>query len=439
MSQDFAATLPDADRKKYRRYALFSCLGGCVAEVVVDTNVLIILYQKYLGAENSKSMFSTAMSGLASVLLLIPFAGITDKIGLKKAAWHSCIWAFAAFMLMGCAPWVFSNEIASTLVLAGLFMYGLTRPLYAAAWFPYMDNFLMPKERAGFFSGMRFFYTLQNAALILFLGQVLVRFEAPVWLLQLTLLLAGALQLIRYYYMAKLPVNPEESKGKEKYNVLRALGISIKNSPLVGFSLYRCMLGFAMASVMPLTYIYMKTSLHLPDSRIVYVTVAGMFGAVLGYSFAGKFIRKYGSRCTILVSHFTYIFAPLILLSSIFFDDVNVILALFVLSDFILGIISAIWGVQSSAEMLALARPGNKVMAMAFCGTITAIGGAVSRIFTAIALGAGFFAATWQWGEVYGTWYHGLILVFSILNFLFLIMLLIVPAVVPEHEDYYNP
>ena len=439
MGQDFAATLCDADRKKYRRYALFSCLGGCVAEVVVDTNVLIILYQKYLGAENSKSMFATAMSGLASVLLLIPFAGITDKIGLKKAAWQSCIWAFAAFAIMGCAPWIFSNSIASSIVLVGLFMYGLTRPLYAAAWFPYMDNFLLPKERAGFFSGMRFFYTLQNAALILFLGQVLVRFEAPVWLLQLTLLLAGALQLVRYYFMAQLPVNPDENKGREKYNVLKALNISIKNSPLVGFSIYRSMLGFAMASVMPLTYIYMKTTLKLPDSLIVYVTVAGMFGSVLGYSLAGWFIRRFGSKCTILVSHLTYVLAPFILLSSIFFSNIYVMLGLFIAGDFVLGIISAIWGVQSSAEMLALARPGNKVMAMAFCGTVPAIGGAVSRIFTSIALGAGFFAATWQWGEVYGTWYHGLIIVFSLLNMLFTILLLVVPAVVPEHEDYYNP
>ena len=373
------------------------------------------------------------------MLLLIPFAGITDKIGLKKAAWQSCIWAFIAFLVMGGAPWLFCNSIASTLVLIGLFMYGLTRPLYAAAWFPYMDNFLLPKERAGFFSGMRFFYTLQNAALILFLGQVLVRFEAPVWLLQLTLLLAGGLQLVRYYFMSKLPVNPEESKGKEKYNVLKALNISIKNSPLVGFSIYRSMLGFAMASVMPLTYIYMKTTLKLPDSLIVYVTVAGMFGSVLGYSFAGWFIRRFGSRCTILVAHLTYIVAPFILLSSIFFSNIYIMLGLFVLGDFILGIISAIWGVQSSAEMLALARPGNKVMAMAFCGTITAIGGAVSRIFTSIALAAGFFAASWQWGEVYGTWYHGLIIVFTLLNILFTILLLVVPAVVPEHEDYYNP
>lgn len=439
MSHLFATSLTIAERKKYKRYALFSCLGGCVAEVVVDTNVLIILYQKYLGAENSKSMFATAMSMLASALLLIPFAGITDKIGLKKAAWLSCVWAFAAFVLMGCAPWVFNDSIASSVVLVGLFLYGLTRPLYAAAWFPYMDNFLLPKARAGFFSGMRFFYTVQNAAIFLFLGQVLARYEAPVWLLQVTLLLAGVLQLVRYYFMSLLPINPEEEKEKEKYNVLKALSVSIKNSPLVGFSIYRSMLGFAMASVMPLTYIYMKTTLYFPDSSIFYATVAGMLGAVCGYAFAGRFIHRFGSKCTILTAHIIYLFAPLILFSSIFFENGNVILGLFIATDFILGIITAIWGVQSSAEMLALARPGNKVMAMAFCGTVTAVGGAVSRIFTAIALGAGLFAANWQWGEVYGTWYHGLIIVFSLLNLLFMILLLIVPAVVPEHEDYYHP
>ena len=52
MGQDFAATLCDADRKKYRRYALFSCLGGCVAEVVVDTNVNNAELESVLAAEH---------------------------------------------------------------------------------------------------------------------------------------------------------------------------------------------------------------------------------------------------------------------------------------------------------------------------------------------------------------------------------------------------
>ena len=81
----YADTLSDGQRRKYRWKAIMSAWFGCVSEQLLDSNSLIIIYLITLGGNESFSMFSTALSTICGMCLLIPCAGLASKIGVRPS------------------------------------------------------------------------------------------------------------------------------------------------------------------------------------------------------------------------------------------------------------------------------------------------------------------------------------------------------------------
>ena len=94
---------------------------------------------------------------------------------------------------------------------------------------------------------------------------------------------------------------------------------------------------------------------------------------------------------------------------------------------------------NNSSEILALARPGNKPMASAFVQTYQNIGGGFARGCNALVLGSGLLADSWQLGGRTITNYQTMFLVSGVVAVLILILIPTLPAVVPHHQDYYEP
>ena len=99
----FADTLSDKQRRKYRWTAITSALFGCVSEQLLDSNSLIIIYLIALGGNESFSMFSTALSTICGMCLIIPCAGLASKIGLRASYGMSSIVSMLAFLTMAAA------------------------------------------------------------------------------------------------------------------------------------------------------------------------------------------------------------------------------------------------------------------------------------------------------------------------------------------------
>ena len=89
-------------------------------------------------------------------------------------------------------------------------------------------------------------------------------------------------------------------------------------------------------------------------------------------------------------------------------------------------------------EYLALARPGNKTMAMAYCQTYLYLGSTIGRVGTSLLLGVGILAPAWKIGEQSFTLYHTLFLFSTILGTICLVLIPILPSFIPRHNDYYN-
>ena len=106
----FADTLSDGQRKHYRRVAVISAICGGFSTQIIENNAPVVLYLAMLGANDSLSMFSTSLSGLATLLLLIPSASFCAWLGLRKTYTLSSALGFLSFMLITFAP--FFGKIA---------------------------------------------------------------------------------------------------------------------------------------------------------------------------------------------------------------------------------------------------------------------------------------------------------------------------------------
>ena len=161
---NFAETLSAETRRKARIDAILSTIFGTISEQAIDTNTLLILYLMLLGGGDSFSMLSTAIVGLCGVFLSIPSAGIVNKLGLRLS--YSTAIYLQVTMLACIAGAPFFGSMAPGVVMSAFAVYCILRSLYAATWFPLLDNFLLAEERGRFFGNMRFIYMIFNMLLI---------------------------------------------------------------------------------------------------------------------------------------------------------------------------------------------------------------------------------------------------------------------------------
>lgn len=429
----FAERFSDNERRKFRRFAVGSALTGCISEWVLDSNTVIILYLVMLGGSESFSMFSSAVSGIVFLLLTIPFAGVANKIGLRVSYSTAVYLGMAAYFLMAAAPF-FGMGAAKYVVIAGCFLFAFSRPLYSVAWYPICDAFLLKSERGSFFGNMRFTYMTLNALLIFGAGK-LMGAHPPVWIMQLVIAFPGVMLLGRKICMDRLPVNP--SSEKTAYDMKKAIAISVRNSPLMGFAFYICMINMAIASAIPLAVLYMKTILNFNAFQIMTITSIGLAGYIAGYACVGRFMRNFGTRRFQLLTHGIFV----VFLALLFFirPQMNYLFARFAVLFFLNGIGASFLMCLTSTEMLALARPANKLMASAIVSTFQNIGTTIGRTGSSIILGLFILSDLWSlWGGEF-TKYNSFFALNLCIIIFSLLFLLLSPSVVPRHKDYYEP
>ncbi|NMA42436.1 MAG: MFS transporter [Oligosphaeraceae bacterium] len=432
MSPAASKLTPDR-RRQARRDATYSALFGTIPTLLLDNSAVIITYIALLGGGNMFSMLSSSLISIASTLLLLPMVGFTEKLGLKASVRVAGYLGCATYMLMAAAP--FFGSFASPLVIIAAFAFCLTNPLYVNAWYPLLDGFLLPQERSHFFGQMRFLYQLLSSALFLLLGLLMGK-NPPLWFFQIIIVLVAISLLGRSHYIDRLPLTSDKPV-KSRYNFRSAFKIAIRNGPLVGFSVYVCFVSLGYTSIIPLVYIYMKSHLELPPNMVVSISSLTMIGIMVGYLCASSLQRLLGTKWLQILCHLCFIAVSLACFCC-GKESGNVILK-FALLLMIQGFATACFGVCFSTETLALASPGNKTMASAFCNTYSSAGHSVGRLGTSLVLGSMLLAPSWQLGTRVVSSFQTLFLIYAVWLIFCLLLLVLLPAVVPVHEDYYQP
>ena len=427
----YAESLPPQDRKRYVLYAYASTWFGCFADVMMDCTALIVIYFVLLKTSNSLIMFSSAIAGLVQIPLLIPASMLVDRFGVKRMVCVSCLMSCAGYCTMAVAP--FAGSFAQYVMLAGVFIFSSSRPIWSSSWYPVLSDILLPEERGTFFGRMRFSYYILTGTVFYFVGLIMGK-TPPVWYLQVATCLTGILALGRFFFINKIKLSDCKNS---KFELKKSFSISIHNSPLVGFSTYCCFFSLAISAIIPLALIYLKQSLGFDAGTVQKLSTMGIAGSVSGFLLYGWVQKKMGMRNLQISVHILWIFVALGFFCC--FKGMPMLMPFTALLLFLSYLGVAWFNCCFSQECLALSRPGNTAMAAALANTYNNIGNAVGRTAGSLLLGHGLLASSWQWNGLTVTNFQSIFLFCAAGAVFCLVLLFNLPSVISTHDNYYKP
>lgn len=419
----FAETLPDDTRRQYRIYAIIASCFGCIGDLLQDSSAILMLYFLALGASKELTMFQFAFPGIASLLLLIPAAGIVARFGTKRIIFISCMIAMSSYLLMSAAP--FFGKFSENLVVLEkywvafwCFVYCSARILWSGAWFPFINYVLRAEERAPFFGMLRFVYYIVIGILFYIVGHFMTA-DAPIWFLQIVLASTGLLALGRWFFIKRIKIR--ERRESKKFDLIGGLKTALGNQPLIRFSIYICIVMVSSAAITPLAIMYLKDGFHCGDGLVQITSTFSLAGNVAGFLLLSLFGNRMGPQRIQLWTNIVFILVPLILFfcGDTIVHPVPVIAALLFLCNLAWAMIYA----SMSAEMLTLAKPGNATMATSVCQTFQQFGIAGGRVLSSALVECTFLAAFSNAVGLTVSNYQMIFLIFAGISLLALILL----------------
>ena len=418
-------------RRKAERDTILSACCGALGDVTLTDSAVIILFAAMMGAGDMFSMLTTAVMPFMNGLLLIPAAYAATRIGMYRLITWACAISALGYFLIVATPFFGSWGVA--IMITTLTLFSILHTGYVACWFPILDTILTPERRGAYLSKMRFLWQLSSVVFLFLVGKMLPR-EPLMWQLQLALLAAAVIFSGRAFFLSRVPVFVLEKK--EKFGFRDGLATALGNKALTGYSSYLFILNLAAYGTIPLSVLYLKNYLKAPDNVIVMISAVTFGGMLIGSLFAGKIIKKIGIKTTLLLIHGTFWAVNF----ALFFigEGNNVTYAIITFLMLLYCFTYATANVATTSEMMALATPGNKTMAMAVCGSFAAAGGGLSRGISSLILGAGILAPRWSAGSMKFCHYQTLFLVYAVCILFAAMLLIIVPAVVPKGKYSYG-
>jgi Na+/melibiose symporter-like transporter len=335
---------------------------------------------------------------------------------------------------MAAAPSIVPVEYAKYLVIAGCLVYCLLRSPYSVAWYPMLDMILTPNERGSFFGTMRYSYMLVSGILFYFIGKLMGE-NPSLLLLQTVIGISGLLLLGSMYCMRIFPEDPAEKVSRLKFG--HALQMAVRNSMLMGYAIYACLISIAYTSMIPLTLIYLREYVGVNAGAVQTFSTVGIAGNIAAFFCYGYISRHFRLKSIELVVHFMFLFsaAAMALVPSGIAGFIWIAGVIY----FGVSFAASTFMCNNSMELMALARPGNKPMAMAFLQSYQNIGVCIGRMGTALIMGANLLAAEWSLGGLTVSHYQTLFLFYGIIAAVLLVLFPALPSIVPKHKDYYAP
>ena len=427
---------PQSRRHAENRAICFTCVTE-MGRVPFNDAAILILYASLLGAGDGIGMFTTGMHVMVLGLLSIPAAWLA----LRDATRQGTIIKASAVTLVLCALIVCAplfGAYAKIVLLGALVLGAFMYTVYLAAWFPLLDTFLPPERRGVFLGKMDFSWQLATAA-FLFVTGALIGKNPPLCHLQYAMVAGMAIYALRMYFCATIPRFDTPAEIRTAIPLREGFKQALANKALTGNAVYFFILNIAAFGTIPLATIYLKKALGAPDNIIILISATVQCGMLTGSLCAGRIIRRFGIRATLLGGHAVYALANL----TLFLTGRNALPGTWLygavaLTLFAYSFACACVKISSQSEMMHLADPGNKITAMAFNSTFYYTGCGMARILTSLLLGSGVFAASWSIGSMVFCHYQTLFLFYAVGIVFAASLLVVVPAVFPKGNYHYD-
>ncbi len=414
-----------AAARRHMRYLVRSACWGAIPQVMVKDSSLFIVFAALLGAGDMLSVMSTALNDLSSCLLVLPFALLSDRLGVKRQTTLSVLAGAVLLLLAATAPWW--GNFGGSLLLVALGGFAVAMSAYTAAWFPLLEQVVPAAERGLFFGRLRFAWQLVAALFIagsgLFIGRL-----ATIGRLQAIIVLAALASLGRAVYVSRIrladPRMPRILRFREA--LLDALG----NKGLTGFGVYLFFLYLAANGTVPVIFVFARNQLLLADRFVVLLSTAAMAGLIAGFPLGGRLVQRHGAKGVLLAAHIGFALLNFLLLGVKPGNPRAALLLGGILA--MNGLLFASASIAVSSEILCLASPANKAVSIALGQSLYAAGMGGSRLLASLLLGSGILAESWTLGTLQFSRYHSLFLFFGCSVIVAMLLLVQVPGMVRE-------
>lgn len=428
----FADTLSDRTRKRARIHAYLSSSLSCIAGNMLTETATVVIFMNLLGCSESFMVLCPAFTSIFAMAFMIPSSKLVNLFGKKRISWAGSIMGCMGFLVMAFSPQF--GKYAAPAIMTGCIIYSLNTPLHNTSWFALLDEFLKTNERSRFFSTMRYTYMIVSGCVILFIGLIMGK-NPPISLLQVALGIAGILFLGRGYYNSLFPENPHPAY--ETPNITRGIMDSLQNSSLTGYSIYMLLLTMATGTLMQLTFIYLKKYVELESNIVLLLSVLSLAGSTTSYVVYPFILRLTSLKTLEITVHVIYTLIAFTLFAmdkgfSTFVPIVGCII-------FMLSFSNAIMLCNNSIEMLSLAKPDNRTMALAFSMTYREIGRCITQFGTSFIFSTTMLSTTWTLGDRLFSRYQTLFLLFGVASLSVMMLLPLLPSFTRKHEYYYHP
>lgn len=434
----FQKTIPLTldEAKKAERNTILSACCTSMGDVPFVDAAIIILYANMLGANDMFSMVTTSLSPMAIGLFSLLATVYAGKQNYQKTILQVTALSLVMFGMIVLAP--FFGKWSVAVLLISLSLFSVIHTLYIAAWFPLLSTILYPERRSTYFGRMRF--TWQScSSVFLFVVSLAIGKNPPIGYLQIVMFISMIIYTFKLYFIAAVPTFEQPTEKKESFSFREGLAKVMANKPLTGFSVYCFVLNLAAYGTIPLVALYMKKGLNAPENVIVLISSISLAGMLTGSFCSGKIITRFGVRPVLLAVHITYAITNLILffLGKGCMTD-KLLYTVIGLALFAYSFMYACSDIAGSCEMMTLATPGNKVVAMGFFNGFNYSGRGMSRLLTSLILGSGALAANWTLGGLNISHYQTLFLLYAVCVIFAASLLVVVPAIFPKGEYHYS-
>lgn len=396
-------------------------------------NGFLLSYFLKMGLKSSDVLILLSLPSVILFFLSVPFAYYADRYGKKKIGISGIILTISGFSFIISAGF-FDTQTSTKFIVYGIILFSIGVSALLSGWFALLSPLIPETIRGSFFGAMRVSWQIFAIGCSFILTFILER-STSLGTYQLILTFFTCLLILQIFLYSKIPEIEESSFGRKS---LPEIVASIPEVPgYMPFCAY-CFLLMLATGAWPVTMgLLEKNVLHFSDDTIVHMGTMLFLGAMVGFYTGGKLVDKFGTKMVFLVVHFLYVlFLFLVILRGMIPIP---LVSYFSFLTFGLGLIQASSSIAITSEMMALAPAKNKSVIISLCMSLQWGGAAISGVISGKLIEYNLLNKTWIFKGLTLSNYDTLILFNSVMVFVFIVTLGLIPSVVKTKKVQWVP
>jgi len=396
-------------------------------------NGFLLSYFLKMGFKSSDVLLLLSLPSGIMFLLSIPFAYFADKYGKKKIGISGIVLTIFGYLLIILAG-SFDEQFSFKFILCGIILFSIGVAALLSGWLALLSPLIPEDIRGSFFGTLRMSWQIFAIGCSFILTFILEK-NGSLGAYQMILIFFTCLLILQIVFYSRIP---EIEKSKFKKKSFRTIAAEIPEVPgYMPFCAY-CFLLMLATGTWPVTMgLLEKNVLHFSDDTIVHMGTMLFLGSMTGFYVGGKMVDKFGTKMVFLVVHFSYfLFLFLVILRDL---TPIPLVSYFSFLTFSLGLIQASSSIALTSEMMALAPAKNKSVIISFCMSLQVGGAAISGIISGKLIEYEILTNEWIFKGLTLSNYDTLILFNSVMVFVFVVTLGLIPSVVRTKKVQWLP